>query len=162
MTAFVVRALTEADWEFYRSVRLAALADSPECFGSSVDRERAFPESVWRERLVRRNQFVALRDGQAEGLAGVVPLDEGTAELVSVWVRPQARGHGYGDALVRAALDWAAEHGCRAVHLSVVAGNRPAERLFRRHGFRRQVPQPPGTSGEFRMVLRLTPADAPR
>ena len=36
MSEIIVRALDEADWERYRSVRLAAMEDSPEAFGATL------------------------------------------------------------------------------------------------------------------------------
>ncbi|WP_375401931.1 GNAT family N-acetyltransferase [uncultured Sphingomonas sp.] len=59
-------------------------------------------------------------------------LDE--AELLLLAVAPAHRGHGVGDALLRAAVEEAAVGGCVKLHLEVRDGN-PATRLYRRHGF---------------------------
>ncbi|WP_171172249.1 GNAT family N-acetyltransferase [Streptomyces sp. I05A-00742] len=133
----ITRPLDPDEWRLYRSVRLTALADTPEAFGSTWDRENAFPEELWRERLSRRNTFLAERRGEACGLVGVVPTGPRTAELVSLWVAAGARGTGAGGLLVDAAVGWAADRGLAEIRLWVTDGNDRAERLYRRKGFAR-------------------------
>jgi GNAT superfamily N-acetyltransferase len=143
-----VRLLEVGDWPLYRSVRLAALADSPEAFWSTLAREEAFAPSVWQERLGARNTFLAETGDGPAGLAAVVPAEGEAAELVGMWVAPAARGRGVGDLLVRAALEWAAERGFAELQLWVFEGNRHAERLYARHGFARTGAAQPGRPGE--------------
>jgi GNAT superfamily N-acetyltransferase len=56
-------------------------------------------------------------------------------ELVSMWVRPRARGHGVGAALIAAVIDWAKVSDATAVHLWVNEDNDPARLLYQRCGF---------------------------
>ncbi len=137
VTTTTVRLLDVEDWRLYRSLRLTALTDAPEAFGSTLDRERAFTEQVWRQRLAARNTFVAEAGGRACGLVAVIPAGPGAAELVGMWVGPDARGSGAGDLLVSAVLAWADERGLSEVRLWVAEGNHRAERLYARNGFRR-------------------------
>lgn len=51
------------DWQRFRAIRLAALGESPEAFGSTLARERPFDEDEWRRRSARAATFVASRDG---------------------------------------------------------------------------------------------------
>ncbi|GAA0405669.1 GNAT family N-acetyltransferase [Streptomyces luteireticuli] len=137
MTDITVRLLPPEDWRLYRSVRLAALADAPYAFCSTWSGESAFPEEKWQERLAGRNTFLAEDDGRPCGLVSVLPGGPRTAELVSMWVAPGARGRGAADLLVGAALAWAAGRDLTGLRLWVTEGNDPAERLYERHGFRR-------------------------
>jgi ribosomal protein S18 acetylase RimI-like enzyme len=143
MTSIAVRVLDVEEWPLYRSVRLAALADSPKAFLSTLSHEETFTPDIWRSRLEQRNTFVAEddggEDGEAEvrGLVSIVPRDPDVAEIVSMWVHPAARGRGAADLLVRAALAWAHERGVPEVRLWVAEGNDRAERLYARHGFQR-------------------------
>ena len=131
-----LRRLTTADWRVYRELRLAALADAPYAYGSTLEAERKLTETDWRKRLATREQFVAYLDGAPAGtVAGVRSDGSAVAELVSMWVRPQTRGHGVGSALVNAVLDWASREGCSEIRLWVSEGNDVAERLYARHGF---------------------------
>ena len=63
MTDITVRPLGEDDWEDYRSVRLAALRESPEAFVATVEQEEAYDEDFWRERMQRSARLVAEREG---------------------------------------------------------------------------------------------------
>ena len=72
----------------------------------------------------------------------LVPVDlptpaDGVVELISMWVRPDARGRGVGDALIEAVEAWARRTGAATVRLAVAEGNDRAEALYRRHGYRR-------------------------
>jgi GNAT superfamily N-acetyltransferase len=70
---------------------------------------------------------------------GVVLLDAGaepgTWELNYLGLVPTARGRGWGDLLVRFAVGQSAKAGATRLTLSVDARNRPALRLYERHGF---------------------------
>jgi ribosomal protein S18 acetylase RimI-like enzyme len=55
--------------------------------------------------------------------------------IEDVYVEEAARGTGLGCALVRAALDRAAERGCRRADLDVDPDNAPARSLYRSLGF---------------------------
>lgn len=132
----VARRLTADEWETDRALRLAALAESPDAFASTLEQESRISGEEWRERVAGRVRFAARLDGTDAGLAGLILGPRGsTAILVSVWVAPSARGQGVGDALVQAAVAHARENGATAVHLWVTSGNTPAESLYARNGF---------------------------
>jgi GNAT superfamily N-acetyltransferase len=132
MSDTALRRLGPDDWRAWRDLRLAALADAPEAFGSSLEKESAYTEAEWRDWLEPGRGLKAIA-GPAGIIGAWVPPDRGGAvELYSMWVSPSWRGRGIGDRLVAEALGWAGE---RRVDLWVVGGNAAAERLYRRHGF---------------------------
>lgn len=63
------------------------------------------------------------------------PDREGFGELVSLYLRPQAMGRGYGRRLMEAALQRLREDGCEGVCLWVLEGNRQAQAFYRHMGF---------------------------
>jgi ribosomal protein S18 acetylase RimI-like enzyme len=133
----LIRKARPGDWETLREIRLAALAEAPYAFGSSYEREAVFTEEQWRGRLESRaiTFFAELETEPAPaGIAGVYE-ENGRADLVSMWVRPGARGRGVADALVTAAADWAKAHGNDALYLWVTESNERARKLYDRCGF---------------------------
>lgn len=71
MTLSVARVHAD-DWHRFRALRLAALADSPEMFGSTLRREQAFSEEEWRRRAQRPTTSVAASAQVAYGLGLLV------------------------------------------------------------------------------------------
>ena len=172
-TTTVARARPD-DWRDLRDVRLRALADAPSAFGSTLAREVAFPDDVWRERAAQGRTLLARTvpddDGRVggAGAAGVVvgvatvvpsPDDPTAAELVSVWVDPGARGTGVAAALLRSADALATELGAWTLALWVTTTNIRARRLYERAGFAptgetKPLPSDPRLA-ELRMVRRI-------
>lgn len=120
-----------------RDVRVAALTDSPAAFGSTLQREHARSVDDWRRWFTPGVTFLWLDEADAGGglVAAVVDAASHSAELVSMWVRPDLRGQGVGDALTGAAVEWAQQNGL-SLRLYVVEDNAPAVALYVRHGFR--------------------------
>jgi ribosomal protein S18 acetylase RimI-like enzyme len=134
-----VRRVGVGDVETVRALRLHALLDAPEAFGSTYEREVAFPRSVWAERLSTPGNatLICEADGDSCGMVTVVRDDKDSqlAWLVGMWIVPTARGTGGADLLVTAALRWAEQDCLTTVRLHITDGNDHAERLYRRHGF---------------------------
>ena len=113
-----------------------ALADAPNAFGSTLERERDLNEDAWRERVAAlAARFFAFRNEQPVGLVGAGMEPTGEVELVSMWVAPGSRRSGVGRALIDAVVDDARLHGSRSVLLWVADGNEAAERLYESQGF---------------------------
>ncbi len=133
------RQLHPDDWAIERDLRLAALAEAPSAFGSTLSAALGLDESDWRERLSRQVRIATFLEGRAVGMVGWAwaqsPYPAGEALLLGMWVAPSARGSGVGDALVAAAVADARRAGARIIRLSVTPGNEPALRLYARNGF---------------------------
>jgi ribosomal protein S18 acetylase RimI-like enzyme len=163
-----IRTLHPDEWSVYRDLRLRALADSPQAFGSTLAEESVRPDDAWAARLAAPAlgayrhawPFVAELDGTPVGLAWVKldAPDAATASLYQVWVAPQARGRGVGAALLDAAIAWARARRTTTLRLDVTAGDGAAARLYRRTGFVEvgaPVPRPGTGLAEQAMVLAL-------
>ena len=147
-----VRRAYPDEWATVREVRLAALADAPDAFASSLRREAGQGEHQWRSRIAAWPWFLAWRAGRPAGLVAAVPGQHATGpqaagpcgwHLVSLWAAPHARGDGVADLLVGAVLDHAEAAGAPRVTLWVTRGNTRARAFYQRMGFtptgRRQV-----------------------
>lgn len=138
-TRRVIRQLTPADVAVLRSLRLAALTDAPDAYGSSYEVEARWPESAWIALLESQQRATfAWSDGTARGMVVALRDDDPTIiHLVHLWVEPGMRGGSIAADLVAHVLQWAADEGAHTVRLAVTEGNARAERLYLRHGFTR-------------------------
>lgn len=143
-----VRLLDATEWELFRSVRLAALNDAPHAFGATAEEEARYPASWWSQRITDRVQFLADDGGVACETCGLLDEGDPLAEIVGLWVAPDWRGRGVGDALVAAAIDAARVAGSKHIKLWVTDGNDPASRLYEQTGFSWTGHSQPVTEGE--------------
>ena len=131
------------EWLSYRELRLRALVDSPDAFGSTLERESAFPDDLWAERLERGARsptdlpLVARLGDEMVGMAWgrVQEADRRDVHVYQVWVAPEHRVRGVGQALLGAVIAWARESGVRQISLDVTCSNTAAMRLYARAGF---------------------------
>lgn len=147
------------DWEEFREVRLAALADAPDAFGSTYAGWVDAPETQWRRRLTDVPlTLVARREGRPVGVVSGAPTElDGLAavELISMWVSPDDRGSGLADRLIAEVVAWADERDA-TTFLMVRVGNDRALAAYERAGFvSTGVPDehPADAPPELRMVL---------
>jgi ribosomal protein S18 acetylase RimI-like enzyme len=160
-----VRRLHPGDWAAVREIRLTALAQAPDAFASTLEREQAFDEGEWRRRLEQTAYFGAWDARPEPGLTGLVATfpeppaqaaDASDADasdtartsaaraaaagsawhLVAMWVSPGHRGQGIADRLVAAVCDLARARGGTQVALWVADTNPRAQAVYRRLGFR--------------------------
>jgi GNAT superfamily N-acetyltransferase len=142
-----IERLNRTDAGRLREIRLRALEDSPDAFGSTLSDQVHDPLQTWAESLDRLATFVAVLDGKDVGLvrAGPDAAEKSRAWLLSMWVAPEGRGQGIGDALVDTVVHWARKEGYLQVALDVGDTNLNAIALYERKGFR-----PTGHRGAFR------------
>jgi GNAT superfamily N-acetyltransferase len=135
----LVRETVPEDWRALRDIRLAALRDAPDAFESTHAEQAAFGEADWRRRITRGGTFLAylpeVSTAEPVGLVGGYQPAPGVVELVSMYVRPEGRGRGVGEALIEAVIGWARARNAATVHLWVTETNKHASGLYERCGF---------------------------
>lgn len=163
---FALRVAASADWPLYRAVRLRALQDAPDAFGSSHAAEAARADAHWADRVAAAHGsgqdrlLLALR---AQAVCGLVwcklsAAEPGRADLFQMWVEPAARGLGIGGAMLDDVLAWAGRAGASRICLGVTTTNGAAMRLYQRRGFRPAGPTAPLREGSS---LRVQPMVRP-
>lgn len=132
-----LRVLSPDDWRDWRELRLHALAEAPDAFGSRLaDWQGAGDtEERWRGRLewAPFNVIASLDDRPAGMASGAT--ENGDAHLLSMWVEGFARGQGVAEALIDAVADWARGTGADRLVLMVVEDNARAWAAYTRNGF---------------------------
>ena len=79
--------------------------------------------------------WIARLDGKAVGAVGLKPFGGGAAELKRLYVLPEGRGHGLGEALCRACVAGAREHSYSRLLLDTDRGLSHANAVYERLGF---------------------------
>jgi GNAT superfamily N-acetyltransferase len=166
MHSLVVRKFAPNEWPTYRMLRLAALEESPDAFGSTLAHESERSADDWATRLSRGANssrelpLVAELDNEPTGLAWVWLKDDNHpkfAHLYQMWVAPKNRRQGVGRALLDAAIAWARDVGAEALELNVTTGNSEAARLYGAAGFAltgSEQPLRPGSELRSRAMRR--------
>jgi GNAT superfamily N-acetyltransferase len=133
-----IRRAKLGDEPMLRALRLEALTEAPEAFGSTYARELARTTADW-QRWFEPGITMILEDGGiARGLIAGVPdrEDPASVHLMAMWVHPLLRGSDGANTLVAALLTWARERSAQHMQLMVIASNERALRFYARHGFR--------------------------
>jgi len=137
-----IRNFRPEEWRLYRGLRLSALRDSPDAFGSTFEQAMTFEDGVWESRLENIDPMVncpvgAFEHRRAVGLAwGVIAAENRTsADLYQMWTSPECRGQGVGRRLMDTVTQWAHVQGASEIVLGVTLGNIAAETLYRSAGF---------------------------
>jgi len=137
LVSYHVRAAVPGDEPILRALRLEALAEAPDAFGSTYEREIARSVADWGKWLTPGVTLILEDDGTPRGLvAGVRDVDPAVVHLMAMWVHPALRGSGAADVLVAEHLAWARGVGADRIRLAVISTNHRARRLYQRHGFR--------------------------
>lgn len=150
----------------YRRLRLRALEQDPLAFGSTLLRERAFPDELWQERAREGAEspehatwFAVRPDGVPVGMV-TYRFDRGEGRIFGMWLEPAWRGHGVGRRLLDAILAWARTvHPDAIVRLDVNPRQEAAVHLYRSRGFEfTGASEPLGhTAGEAALSMALLP-----
>jgi GNAT superfamily N-acetyltransferase len=132
-----VRRAVLGDEPILREVRLQALSDAPDAFGSTYERELARTASDWQGWMSPGVAFILYEPLGARGMVAGLreETDPAVVHLMAMWVHPKIRGSGGADELVSAVVAWARSVGAKLVRLKVIQGNDRARRFYERMGF---------------------------
>jgi GNAT superfamily N-acetyltransferase len=138
-----IRTFAENEWAIYKDLRLTALTESPDAFGSTLAREVQRSDADWASRLASGVNsswdfpVMAEIDSQPIGLAWgrIEQSNPAVADLYQVWVRPNYRCLGAGQMLLEAVKAWAVDKQVDFLELGLTCGDSPAMRLYLRAGF---------------------------
>ena len=140
-----LRMVEPSDVARFRALRLQALGQHPEVYGSEYGEQAAQPDDYWQDRVSRtvgserEALFVAEADGELVAMTGIF-RDSGlkvhhNATIYGVYVRPEWRGLNLTDRLIERCLEWAQNHSVLVALLAVISQNSSAIRCYIRCGF---------------------------
>jgi diamine N-acetyltransferase len=116
-------------WERLNAHHLANATDFADHYRSATFEGR---KTQWLGKTLR----VSLcRDGADPVGFCVGSIADGAGEIESLYVLPEYRGSGIGEALARDVVEWCESNGAAAMQVRVAAGNEAAHGFYRRLGF---------------------------
>lgn len=129
----------------FQALRLQALQEHPEVYGSDYSEQANEPLEYWQDRIQRtlgseyQALFVTEASGQLVAMTGIFretgPKQRHYATIYGVYVDPGWRGNRITDHLIALCLEWARNHAVSMARLSVVISNTSAIRCYARCGF---------------------------
>lgn len=138
----ITKILTAQDASVYQNLRLEALQNHPEAFGSSYEEEKDYPIDTIAHRLESQGLYV-VGYFDHEKLVGIAALVQESklklkhkANIFSVYVLPAKRGQGMGKQLIIEVINQARLlKGIEQLNLAVVTTNEAAKKLYVSLGF---------------------------
>jgi len=126
------------DWEELRTIRLEALADTPEAYGSTYEESVRWSDAQWKNSAATRLYYFAERDGRVVGMVsgGYNDAHPGTRWLYGMYVTPAERGSATAALLVHSMGEWAKSHGVGEIYLHVGSTVPRARAFYEKLGFR--------------------------
>lgn len=138
-----IRRIRLGEGSLFREVRLAALKESPEAFGSTYESAMERSGESWCEQAdgtaagKNRATFLIFQNDSPAGLVAVYRVEERPdfGEIIQLWVAPPLRGTGAAVQLTETALEWARASGFSHVIAGVLRNNHRSRGLFLKLGF---------------------------
>lgn len=132
-----IRPSQTTDWQTLKTVRLAALQDSPRAYGQSYAEAATLSDKDWQDLATpgQNPEFTFAFDGEnVVGLIGyVIPSAE--FNVIAMWVAPTHRQRAIGTKLLAALKKRAQTLGHSTMALMVSPENHAAVQLYRQSGF---------------------------
>lgn len=132
-----IKLLTEAGDDNYKKIRLEALRNSPESFGSSYEEEMNAPLKDWRKN--GETIFGAFIDNELVAIAGLFIFKmkkmSHKGNLFGLYVKPEYRGKYIADSLIENIINHAKTKVIQ-LHLTCTTTNQAAVSLYKKHGFK--------------------------
>ena len=132
-----IRRSTVDDAAGLRAIRLLALSDEPDAFGSTYYESSLYPDSRWREMASEWNYFLAWRDDEPIGMASGGPSDSfpDARWLYGMFVHPHHRGTGVALDLVKTVAEWTRAQNVDTLGLHVTTSVGRARAFYEKLGF---------------------------
>lgn len=163
---YTIRLINESDWSKFKDLRLEALKQHPEAFGSSLEEECQLTDDLFREGYSKCEIFGAFAEDNEDlvGCAGFFIYSSLKMQhrgcLFSMYTNENYRNKGIADALIKKVINHAKKR-IMQLHLTVVTSNKTAISLYEKNGFKIYGTEPRSLKineqfyDEYLMVLKF-------
>ena len=134
-----IRMLTQDDWQRWKVLRLEALTNSPESFGSSYEEEVNGSDLDFQNSLTKSDIFGVFVGHSLVSCAGFHRLNSAKTKhrgvIWGMYTRPECRGQGIASALMQTMINHAKSR-VSQLHLTCVTSNLRALTFYQQQGFK--------------------------
>lgn len=132
-----VRKVLANDWSTLKELRLEALQDTPEAFGSTYEESVTWPDKRWKTMAADWNYYFAVSGDEVVGMlsGSLNDYHPGTWWMFGMYVKPTFRGLGAAEALVDRVGLWAKAQGASDLYLHVTESVGRARAFYEKNGF---------------------------
>ncbi len=151
-----IRRAVASDAEVFRDLRLLALQNEPDAYGSTFAESSLRPSTEWITMVTSMNYYLAFDGERAVGMAsgGEYAPYPYARWLYGMFVRPEYRGTGVAHDLVREVARWTREQGSDQLGLHVTTTVHRAVAFYERLGFVKSGPPEP-MDRDRRLLLQV-------
>jgi ribosomal protein S18 acetylase RimI-like enzyme len=133
-------------WQEYKEIRLRALKTEPQAFLSPYEKEAAYPDEKWKQRLEtagKGRSWVFFAKNEEDRLVGIVgayrdddDLQNHSAQVWGLYVDRETRGKGIGKALMTKVLgELESDPDIKTIILEVNTDQEIAKKIYEFFGF---------------------------
>lgn len=133
-SGWTVRSAVAADADQIASLETVARAPLGEARGGLAWLRDHEAVGDWTHCIARADVLVAVIDDVVVGYLELQTGHDTVARIRQVFVEPEARGVGFGDLLLAAALERARERGATTIEAEALPGDRDTKNLYERAG----------------------------
>ncbi|MFX0124598.1 MAG: GNAT family N-acetyltransferase [Candidatus Hodarchaeota archaeon] len=119
----VIREMAVEDWNIFHQLDLAIFPDD------------SIPEDWFKKRVKRDGFFALVFEGQIVGQLILALFGENEGHLGRIGVDQNYQGEGYGNLLMKHAIEWFQKQKIGQIHLYTQDHNKSAQNLYKKFGF---------------------------
>lgn len=137
-----VKRVTSSDWQEYKKIRLEALKNEPQAFGSSYNKENERTESEWQNKLAKSEDlngisffYAILKEGVFVAIGGAYQDNNKQWNIIAIYTKKEVRGQGLGQEIFKSIINELKARKIKKAYLCVNTLQIAAQALYKKNGF---------------------------
>lgn len=137
-----VKRVASSDWQEYKEIRLEALKNEPQAFGSSYNKENERTESEWQNKLAKSEDlngisffYAILKEGVFVAIGGAYQDNNKQWNIIAIYTKKEVRGQGLGQEIFKSIINELKARKIKKAYLCVNTLQIAAQALYKKNGF---------------------------
>jgi ribosomal protein S18 acetylase RimI-like enzyme len=137
-----VKRIISSDWQEYKKIRLEALKNEPQAFGSSYAKENERTEIEWQNKLAKSEDlngtsffYAVSKSGLFVAVGGAYQDNNKQWNIVAIYTKKEVRGQGLGQRVFKSIINELKARKIKKAYLRVNTLQVAAQALYEKNGF---------------------------